>query len=278
MRREIFNLEKQLPTAHLDSLGRYLQISKHLIPDGEEFNRPIIRHPDLRPSNIFVSDDYEITSLIDWQNAVALPMFLHSGIPDDLNNSADSVSSSIQIPRLPNDISALDENSRQEQLDLFRKRQLHYLYMTETSRENLVHFKALTLPFSVGRRKIYELSSAPWQGDSIPLRSSLAFIQQKWAEIARPDTPCPIALTKEEEEECFRLDELEREAAEQLEESMEMFGLGPEGWVSNENYDVVMEAIGEMKQMCLEQAESEAERNVIRNHWVYDDMDEDEYL
>jgi hypothetical protein len=78
--------------------------------------------------------------------------------------------------------------------------------------------------------------------------------------------------------ECLRLDDLEQEAAELLRGSMEMFGLGPEGWVSNENYEAVKKAIDEMKETSLDQAETEFERTVIRDHWVYDDMDEDEYL
>lgn len=104
MQRETFNLEKQIPSVHLDSLRKYLQVSSSLIPEGSpELIQAIIRHPDLRPSNIFVSDDYEITSLIDWQHATALPLFLHSGIPDELNNSFDPVSSSLETPQLPED-------------------------------------------------------------------------------------------------------------------------------------------------------------------------------
>jgi hypothetical protein len=33
-----------------------------------------------------------------------------------------------------------------------------------------------------------------------------------------------------------------------------------------------------MKAMCLEQAESEFERTAVRDHWVFDDLDEDVYL
>ncbi|RMZ82994.1 hypothetical protein DV737_g1818, partial [Chaetothyriales sp. CBS 132003] len=280
MQREIFNLEKQQPSVHVDSLRKYLQISSSLIPEGSrELIRPILRHPDLRPSNIFVSDDYEITSLIDWQSTTALPLFLHTGIPDNLDNSVDPVSRSLETPRMPDGLSASDEDSRLEQLELFHKRHLHYLYITETSKRNRIHYEALTLPFSVGRRKLYDLSSAPWQGDNIPLRSSLMFMRQQWLQIAaRPDVPCPIAFAEEEEQACFRLDELEREVAEQLRGSMEMLGLGPEGWVSSDNYEAAKEAIGRMKEMCLEQAETECEKTAIKDHWVYDDMDEDEYL
>lgn len=280
MQRETFNLEKQLPSVHLDSLQKYLKISSHLIPRGsKELIRPVIRHPDLRPSNIFVSDEYEITSLIDWQNATALPLFLHSGIPDDLDNSLDPVSSSLETPRLPEDLSSLSEESRLEQLATFARRHLHYLYMTETSRTNPTHFEALTIPFSVGRRKVYDLASAPWQGDNVPLRSSLIFIKQQWPQIAAsPDVPCPITFSAEEEQECLRLDDLEREAAEQLKDSMEMLGLGPEGWIASDNYEAAKEAIARMKKMCLEQAETDSDRIAIRDHWVFDDMDEDEYL
>jgi hypothetical protein len=64
MYAEIFNFEKQLPSIHPDSPWKYLPTSNRLIPDGEELIRPVIRNPNLRPSNILVSDDYKITSLI----------------------------------------------------------------------------------------------------------------------------------------------------------------------------------------------------------------------
>jgi hypothetical protein len=182
-----------------------------------------------------------------------------------------------QIP--PRATTELSEDEALQHLESFAKRQLHHFYMTETANRNSLHFDALTLPFSIGRRKIFQLSSAPWQGDNIPLRSSLIFVKQNWDAIcASPDTPCPITFTAEEERECLRLDELEQDAEEQLRASEAMLGLGPEGWVSHDNYEPAQEAIVRMKEMCLEQAESEYEKTVINDHWVYDDMDEDEYL
>jgi hypothetical protein len=104
-----------------------------------------------------------------------------------------------------------------EQLEVFGKRQLHYFYMTETANKNPLHFDALINSFSIGRRKIFQLPSAPWQGDNIPLRSSLIFVKQTWQNsCASSDTACPITFTDEEERECLRLDELEQDADEQL--------------------------------------------------------------
>jgi hypothetical protein len=54
--------------------------------------------------------------------------------------------------------------------------------MKETANENPLHFDALTLPFSIGRRKIFQLSSAPWQGDNTPLKIKLDIRQ---AELGR---------------------------------------------------------------------------------------------
>lgn len=95
---------------------------------------------------------------------------------------------------------------------------------------------------------------------------------------ARSDVPCPITLTEEEEQECFGLDQLEREAADQLEGSMKMLGLGPEGWVSSNNYEAAKEATARMKKTCQEEAETDSDKVAIRDHWVYDNFDEEEYL
>lgn len=162
MRRETFNLEKQQPSVHQDSLQKYLEVSRHLVPQANsKLLRPTIRHPDLRPSNIFVSDNFEITSLIDWQSSAVLPLYLQSGIPADLDNSTDAASRAMETPSPPRALTELSEDEALQQLESFAKRQLHHLYMTETANKNPIHFDALTLPFSIGRRKIFQLSSAP---------------------------------------------------------------------------------------------------------------------
>jgi hypothetical protein len=90
--------------------------------------------------------------------------------------------------------------------------------------------------------------------------------------------PCLISFSLEEEQECLRLDELEQEAAEQLQGSIEMLGLEPEGWVSCDNFDAAKEVIDRMKEMCWKQAETDPEKLAMKDHWVYDDLDEEEYL
>jgi hypothetical protein len=126
----------------------------------------------------------------------------------------------LETPALPCDIAELNEEEEARQLQIFAERQLHHLYMTETADKNPRHFDALSYPFSIGRRKIFQLSSAPWQGDNIPLMSSLVFVKHEWQHIcagAPSDTIIPCSITfegDEEEHECLRLDKLERGAEE----------------------------------------------------------------
>jgi hypothetical protein len=111
--REIYGYQKQSLSEHLDSLSKYLRIVPYLIPDGNNtLIRPTLRHPDLQPNNVFVSEDLIITGLIDWQHCAILPLFVQNGIPNSLQNYGDSISESLTLPKLP---SNSDELSDREQ-------------------------------------------------------------------------------------------------------------------------------------------------------------------
>ncbi|EME81365.1 uncharacterized protein MYCFIDRAFT_38290, partial [Pseudocercospora fijiensis CIRAD86] len=277
--RETFNFRKQSPSVHLDSLRKYLQISKHLIPHSEALTSSVLRHPDLRPSNVFVSEDFRITALIDWQHSSALPMFLSAGIPEFLDKKGSQPPD--QPLEMSNNTSSQedeDDNIKAQHLYLQRQRELRNTYIGAVEQHDPLHFESLTYPFSIGRQKLHRLSENPWQGDNIPLRSSLIFVKQNWPQITSdPTIPCPIAFTAEAEQECLRLDDAEQQGVEQLEAFKQAIGLGPEGWVSHENYNAAKEAIARMKEMSLQLAETEDEVIAIRDHWVFDDMDEEEY-
>jgi Ser/Thr protein kinase RdoA (MazF antagonist) len=59
-------LPKVSPAEHVASVEKYLQIAPHLVPSSEDYLlRPTLRHPDFQPRNIFVTDDFTITGVID---------------------------------------------------------------------------------------------------------------------------------------------------------------------------------------------------------------------
>jgi hypothetical protein len=69
----------------MEYLKKYLQIAPDLVPKHDDnMTRPSIRHPDLQSNNVFVSQNLEITGLIDWQHCAIFPLFLQAGIPGSL--------------------------------------------------------------------------------------------------------------------------------------------------------------------------------------------------
>ena len=64
---------------------------------------------------------------------------------------------------------------------------------------------------------------------------------------------------------------------QQIQKFKDRIRIGPEGWVANENFDAAKQVINRTKELSLEVTESEADAEKIREHWIFDDMDEDEY-
>jgi hypothetical protein len=284
LRREIYNYQKVSPSGHVQNLNEYLQIVPHIIPTGDHtITRPTLRHPDLQPNNVFVSDDLSITGLIDWQHCALLPLFLQCGIPNSLQNYGDSISESLILPELPHQFDNLSENDQFQQVMLLRRRQLHYFYVTATAKFNPNHYDALTRNFSTLRRKLFDHASSPWEGDNITLKADLIELEQNWSDMISSNSSneveplCPIRFSEEDVKHYLHLNVAQVESDEQLQACRDVIGIGPEGWVPLDQYDEVKQRESKLKADALEAAESEQERRMLQEHWMFDDFDEDEY-
>ncbi|KAL1305924.1 hypothetical protein AAFC00_004066 [Neodothiora populina] len=74
MYRESYDKKMVDPATQMRNLRDYLALAPLIVPDDPELVKPIIRHPDLSPSNIFVSESGDITALLDWQYTCILPL------------------------------------------------------------------------------------------------------------------------------------------------------------------------------------------------------------
>jgi hypothetical protein len=271
------------PQSHLEqalALKKFLQVAPYLIPqDCPALHRPTIRHPDLQPNNILITDDLEIKGLIDWQHSTILPLFLQCGIPESLQNYGDEISESLQFPTLPNNFDELEEIEQFHQAELLRRRQLHYFYVRLTAEINPEHYDALTLPFSTSRRRLFHHSSDPWEGDNVTLKADLITLSRKWTQVAQGTrTPCPISFSDDESTRCLRLERAQSEADEQFRACQEAIGVGHEGWVSLEYYDEAKRSERKLKADALDAAETEEEKSRIQENWIFDDFCEEEYV
>ena len=177
--RDLTGYQKSDPQEHYKNLEMYLQIAERLVCEQEFLDRPTLRHPDLNPNNILISDKADIVALIDWQHSKIIPLFLTAGIPAHFQNYDDPVSEALAQPQLPNDLADLDEEDRAKELELYRRHHVHCYYVGATAKHNDRHFKALMHPAGLFRRKIFQHAGEPWEGNNVPLRADLVRVMQQ---------------------------------------------------------------------------------------------------
>ncbi|KIL65763.1 hypothetical protein M378DRAFT_76367 [Amanita muscaria Koide BX008] len=282
VRREAYKYQEQPPSDHIENLDRYLLIASSLIPRNPALGQFRIRHPDLQPSNIIVSrspdSNLHVVGLIDWQHTSILPLFLLTGIPQQLQNYNDIDSQSMTRPSLPEKLDDLDEAQQSREMELYRRRLVHYHYVKNTEEYNELHYAALTDPMGVLRRRLFCHASDPWEGETLTLKVALIQATKNWKTLTGGGSPCPVVFDPDDVREMMKLDAEQKEADESLEACRDVIGFGPEGWVPAEHYEVAMALTKKLKEDGLAAAESEEERAQVAAHWPFDDMDEEEYM
>lgn len=76
--------EPEQPSEMLDLLSRYLQLAPAMIPPStsDDLNAFTLWHPDLHLDNLFVNyNTMQVTSVVDWQSAAAVPYFIQCRVP-----------------------------------------------------------------------------------------------------------------------------------------------------------------------------------------------------
>jgi hypothetical protein len=219
-----------------------------------------------------------IVSLIDWQHTSILPLFLLAGIPEQLENSDDLGSQSMTQPSLPENLDDLAEIQQSEEMELYRRRLVHYHYIKDTEKYNKLHYAALTDPIGVFRRRLFCHASDIWEGETLALKVALIDATQNWETLTGGGAPCPVVFDPDDVHETRKLDKKQGEADETLEACRAVIGYGPEGWVPVEYYEEAMARSKQLKEDGWAADVSEAERAEVEAHWPFDDRDEEEYL
>jgi hypothetical protein len=271
-----------LPSYHVENLGRYLDITSSLVPMDPSLSRFCIRHPDLQQNNIIVSrspdSDCKVVGLIDWQHASILPMFLLAGVPQRLQNYDDDVSQSMTPPSLPENLDELNGAKRASEEYLYRRRLVHYHYVTSTEECNQLHYAAFTDPLYALRGRLFQQASGPWEGETFELKAALIQATKEWEELTGGGVPCPVEFDAKDLHETTALNEELSKMDRGFEFLQDMCGLGEEGWVLAEDYEYAVAFLKERKEDALAGAESVEEQEEIMAHWPWDDMDEKDYM
>ena len=264
----------------MDHLLNYLKLAAYLVPNSLELNSPTIRHPDLSPSNIFVSESGDITGIIDWQHATVLPIFLQAKIPKYFQNYGDEDSERFKPPRLPLNFDTLSDSKKEHEIELYRRRQVHYFYVGFTDLHNKPHFHAMGKHNLVLRNRLYDTACRPWEGDNTSLQAELIYTLEQWPEITcssdsdNSSSPPPVQYSPEEIKECLERYAKQKVADGQTEQIRGFIGVNIEGWVPNDGFEEAKEKAEYIKSEMLGEAETEEEKKELLEHWPFQDHQE----
>ncbi|RMZ75960.1 hypothetical protein DV737_g5059, partial [Chaetothyriales sp. CBS 132003] len=280
--RECMNYRESRPKEHVKSLENYLKIAPYLVPHETRFHRPILRHPDLQPNNIFVSDDLDIVGIIDWQHCSVLPQFLAAGIPNHFQNNQDEESLRFIPPKLPDTLTEMEDEERARVLEPFRRRHLHFFYLAFTQRLNPAHFEVLDRRMDLLTRKVFDHASEPWEGNNIPLKADLIHITRVWEELVLgngymgKDIPlCPIAFAEADVQHTLNTLQQQEDTDTQLEQAQNVIGVSTDGWTPNDVCEGAVEQARDIKTQGINSLDTEEEKMMTLKHWPFDDFDEE---
>ncbi|KAI9042367.1 phosphotransferase family protein [Aspergillus affinis] len=270
--RESIDYRLSDPDEHIVSLESFLKIAPELLPSNE-FLRPVLRHPDRQPNNIFVSDNLDIVGLIDWQHASVLPLFLAAGIPKSFQNFDDPESLEFRQPPRP-DLSDMDEDEKIDALHDFQRRHTHFFYLAFTQLFNDPHFRAMDQPTNMLTRRIFNHASEPWEGNNIQLQADLVLINKTWHNYSTD--PCPISFSTTKSDSIMHLQSMQEEVDIQLKHIRNAIGISMDGWTPLEEYEAACARACQVKIDGLASLGIDHEREMTKRHWPFDDHNEDE--
>jgi aminoglycoside phosphotransferase (APT) family kinase protein len=121
---------------HIELLRKFLAILPFILPsDKGAISRPTLWHLDVHEGNVFVDhqDPTKITSIIDWQNVWAAPLFMQArflGLADCPHEYPEGA----VMPALPEDFHTLSEDEQKFEKQVLLDLKLKKYYKIATRR------------------------------------------------------------------------------------------------------------------------------------------------
>ncbi|EEP79835.1 predicted protein [Uncinocarpus reesii 1704] len=188
---------------YLELLQKYLAIAPCLLPKdpSNPLNRPVLRHPDLTPGNVFICPDtHKVKCIIDWQHTVIKPLALAAGYPRLFENPDPEPPQGLEAPKYPEGYDNMDTETKAQIKELVRRQTLFYLYRVFNGGLNKPHLAALQDPLFSLRQYLVEFAGRQWGGNLMTLRGALIRTFESWDCLpGRENTQkCPIEFSEQE--------------------------------------------------------------------------------
>ncbi|KAJ5963460.1 serine/threonine protein kinase [Penicillium vulpinum] len=248
---------------YLALLRKYLAVAPYLLPKdfGNVSNRPAIRHPDT----------FKITSIIDWQYAVILPLSLIAGHPKMFQHSPPASLENLEPGTEPPEYAQMNTQEQAEIDYHLRISNISYRYRVSNSAVNKLHLGALRDSLVFLRQRRVEYSGRQWLGDPTTLRGALMYLNDIWDEVPGKDASpeSPIRFSEEEVQDYEKTKECWATSGAIRDE----FQISEDGWVHKDLYD---HAVERNKPVGLEFMEGCTEEDLkkFKQGWPFHDHEE----
>ncbi|KAL9597819.1 MAG: hypothetical protein Q9219_004896 [cf. Caloplaca sp. 3 TL-2023] len=227
------------PGAHIALYEKFEKVVDYLLSDNAELMKPVIWHWDLRAPNIFVDSD-KVTSLIDWQDIWAGPLFFQARHPGLVYYNGEIMLKRPQhYETITDDVEKARIGTQVEKSIVMRS------YEAQTKKLNPVLDEIYQFAHRRTWRDTLYFSTNTWDRDIIPFRQCLILLERHWDDISA-NTPCPIKFTPEDFETHAREGVGWNETADFW---ASLDGLVyRDGWTTHEYYKPALEMITSLKE------------------------------
>ncbi|KAH7930175.1 hypothetical protein BV22DRAFT_1028686 [Leucogyrophana mollusca] len=261
---------------HVAVLSLYTTLVPIITPPLHEQVRPVMWHPDLHASNIFVKHSKElsknspalplaVSSIIDWQGTWIGPAFLQLQVPPLYR--MDGVPPGRQLPALPENFEDLGEREKAEAEDNRQRRLHHKLFEAAAYPPPILNMGA-----HQQRAYLEDLAQVTWKYGLIPFRMALWNVYDHWEDIISGG-PCPVEYSSEDLDELRARHEMWLQHHELVEDTDREFGLGEFGHVKGDRgqFEKVKLAVERKKQEYIEGGNDDEAKTVRPLVWPYRD-------
>ncbi len=233
--------ENNDPNNHIHLLDYCLEAFRNCTPSSDLCS-PVIWHPDLHRSNIFVTDHtpYTLIGVIDWQYSGISPFFTRTMLPNAFayeGGRVQFIPDSARQP-LPSNFEELSEVEKKltldDQFDAGMRTLYEHIMMKKNAFQHIFHTsrdaRVLMRPFHA--------YPATWAHGLGKMQYVLAHLQHEWEEIAPSGSECPFHFSEEDFKRIIINTDRISLYDEKVAEVRSMLNLQADGWITNELYDV----------------------------------------
>ncbi|OJJ51118.1 hypothetical protein ASPZODRAFT_148466 [Penicilliopsis zonata CBS 506.65] len=182
----------------LSSLGNYLKMAPHVLPENKATHASVLWHGDLHSQNIFVDpeDPARIVGIIDWQSVSACPLFMQVGRPAFLDYNG-PVPEELGKVSLPPNFDSMDPDEQRKAKALHTAQTLHNLYLVRCLQVNKTVFQAIQGQSTL-RHQVSVVPGLVLMDYEPLLNSLLRDVEKQWENGGFPGMPFPLQFSGEE--------------------------------------------------------------------------------